>query len=156
MFIIHRYIREKYYNNKIITSTAQITLPDREWLYKEYENELYYSLLMPCPFDWLSSIAANLGFDALQSAPPSERTVEKRDQISKLICFLRCPYNVAIRKINNERFGIRLDEKKWFTFKASRRLNVFLHPWHTFDWDFAAWSAWCRLGFNSENITFHT
>lgn len=49
VFIPEIYSR-KYYNNKIITS-AQITLPDRVWLYNEYENELYYSLLMPCPFD---------------------------------------------------------------------------------------------------------
>jgi hypothetical protein len=37
--LFQRYhITEKYYNNKIITSTAQITLLDRVWLYKEYEN----------------------------------------------------------------------------------------------------------------------
>lgn len=31
------------------------------------------------------------------------------------------------------------------TLRASSRLNVFLHPWHTFACDLFACSAWCRL-----------
>lgn len=31
------------------------------------------------------------------------------------------------------------------TLSASKRLNVFPHPWQTFDWDRDVWRAWWRL-----------
>lgn len=73
-------------------------------------------------------MAANLGFDALHSAPPSERTVKRRSELIYYISHSARFGRLRCRWDRNDEKPMEAMMKRKLTFNASSLLNVFLQP----------------------------